>query len=202
MLSIFIFINNDMKNFKQFLIEKYINVFTPEEKKPFLDDVWDILQKSYELHGGIKGKGFSDKSELLNFPDSMWKLNKQDGKLVAVSVYHDKRGGRKRVASGVVKNPDGKTNQLGKAINAQIGVEDLTTGRAWAEVSHASLKQLQTALGDKFWDYVIPFKDVQKKFPNEELIQVDGNSYQREIGGGMVTKIAVGNINAPRITIK
>lgn len=192
-----------MKTFKQFLIEHYINVLTPEEKKPYLNDVWDILQKAYERNGGIKGKGFSSKDELLNFPNSMWKLNRQDGKIVNVTVYHGKRGGRKLVAAGVVKEPDtGKTSKLGKEIFNKSRLEDLKTGRCWFEVSHSALQSIKELLGDEFDKYVIPLKTVISLFPNDEIRPTHGNYYEREIGGEFIEKIALGNPKAEKIYIK
>lgn len=193
----------DFNTTLQLLTERYINLFTPEEKSPYLDDVWNILQKSYELHGGIKGKGFSSKEELLNFPNSMWKLNRQDGEIVNVTIYHGKRGGRKLVASGVSKYADtGKTNKLGKEIGQQSRIDDLKTGRCWFEVSHAALKNIKEILGSNFEKYVIPFERVKELFPDDELIPTHDNYYKREIGGDWIEKIAMGNPDAPQIYFK
>ena len=193
---------NNITNTLELLSEHYINLFTPEEKKPFLDDAWNILQKSYEIHGGIKGKGFSTKEEFLNFPDSMWKLNRQDGKITNVTVYHGKRGGRKLTASGVIKNDDGKTNKESKLKGQESRVAELKTGRSWMEVSHSSLHAIIDILGDEWKKYVIPVKEVMKHFPEGEILPTKDGYYKREIGGEYIEKIALGNIDAPKIKLK
>lgn len=194
---------NNIQKSLELLTEHYLNFTKIEDKKPYLDQVWNILQKSYEIHGGIKGKGFSSKEDLLNFPDSMWKLNRQGDKITNVTIYHFKRGGnRKLVASGVVKNENGKTNQEAKLKGQESRVAELKTGRSWIEVSHSSLHAIIDILGDEWKKYIIPVKEIIKKFPDDEIIPTGNGFYKRVIGKDFIEKVAIGNINSPQIYIK
>jgi hypothetical protein len=179
-----------MKTFKQFITEHFINVFTPEQKEPYVDQVWELLQKTYAYAGGIKGSGFKDKQDMIdNIP--MWKLVSKDGKIITARMYKDKDG-RKIVASGT----DGSKESI-KSYRA-ISKEDLK--RAYVEVSDKPLESLKKTLGADFFKYAVSVKDAQKKMPDDELIPVDDYYYKRLIGGVLKTKIMMGNINAEKIT--
>jgi len=178
-------------NFKQFINEHYLNLFTPEEKAPYADQVWDLLQATYAYAGGIKGSGFKSKEDMIqNIP--FWKLTTKDGKVTTCRMYKDKEG-RKGVAAGT----DGTRDSV-KAYR-EITKEDLK--RAFIELSGKALNSLQKQLGDDFYKYDIPVKIAQQKLPDDELIPIDDYFYQRDIGGEMVTKVMVGNPNAKKITV-
>lgn len=53
-----------MITFSEFLNESYVNLFKPDEKKVYADEVYALLQNSYKKVGGLKGSGF-------NSPDDM-----------------------------------------------------------------------------------------------------------------------------------
>lgn len=179
-----------MQTFKQFLNEAYINLFTPEEKREYVDEVWDILQKSYAYAGGIKGNGFRSKEDMIqNIP--FWKLLKRDGKIKSVRMYKDKDG-RKAVAAGTDMTKEGIKGYK------EISREDLK--RAYVEVSDKALEAIKRMLGDDFMKYAIPVSIVKKKLSDDEIIPIDKYYYKREIGGHMITKIMLGNPNAKPIT--
>lgn len=92
--------------FKNFINEAFINVFSSEDKRKYVDDVWDIIQSTYSRLGGIKGSGFSSKEDMIaSIP--MWKLVRKNGKIIAVQLYKDTNG-RKFVAAGTDNSPEGK----------------------------------------------------------------------------------------------
>jgi len=119
------------ESYKQTLNEGFTNAVGNDitTKEQWVDQVWDMLQRTYKNIGGIKGSGFSSKEDMIkNIP--MWKMATVKGKLVAVALYKDK-GGRKTVAAGT----DGTTTGIKKYIN--MSGEDLS--RAFGEKSKAAL---------------------------------------------------------------
>lgn len=173
-----------------FLSEKFVNVFEPDKKKKYVDDVWDILQKSYEYAGGIKGSGFESKEDMIE-KIPFWKLNVKNGKVIAVKMYKNKDG-RKSVASGVLK--DDKANY---SAYAEMVKHDLK--RAYMEISDKSLDYIKNLLGDDFQQFVIPVEKVKEKLKKADIIPIDSYFYQRKINGEYITKIMIGNINAAPI---
>ena len=180
------------------LVERFINLFDPKEKEKYADEVWNMLQKSYEKVGGLHGSGFNSKEDMIkNMP--FWKLAKKNGKIIAVSLYKDKEG-RKRVASGTDGTDEGK-DQL-----ELIGKEDLTQERAFAEVSSASLNfMLRRWKGSDITKYMILPQDAEKilKTKLEYPVPDDDSEvqahpelkkffYRREIGGKSHTKLMIG----------
>lgn len=177
------------KQYLNLLSERYINLFTPEEKKPYVDEVWDMIQNSYSYAGGIKGSGFKSKEDMINnIP--FWKLVKRDGKIVAVRLYKDKDG-RKAVAAAT------DASKIGSEEYKKISKDDLK--RSWVELSDKALESIKKSLGDEFYDYVIPVSTVMKKLPNDEIHPIDKYYYKRKIGNVWKTKIALGNPKAHKL---
>jgi hypothetical protein len=56
-----------MKRFSEFLQERFLNYFErdAQKKNEVVDEVWNILQVSYKPIGGIKGKGFQSKEDMM-----------------------------------------------------------------------------------------------------------------------------------------
>lgn len=180
-----------MKTLKQFINERYINLFTPEDKEPYVDEVWNILQAAYAYTGGIHGNGFQSKERMIN-EIPFWKLNVVDGKVVAVRMYKSSDG-RKAVASATNQSPEGK-----KAYKS-ITKEDLK--RAYVEVSGQALVSFQNLLGDDFYKFTVPVDQVIKKLKNDHIEPLGDYFYKREIGGVMHKKIMLGNINSNPIKV-
>lgn len=184
---------------RNMLLERFINLFEPEKKKIYADEVWELVQNSYKKIGGIKGSGFNSKEDMIkNIP--FWKLAKKNGKIVALSLYKDKNG-RKRVASATDGTEEGK-NQL-----EILGREDITRKRAYAEVSSSSLSFMKRRWkGDRpFEEYIIPPEKAEEILGDELKYPVSDDDpevqrhpdlkkyfYQREIGGHYHTKLMVG----------
>ena len=122
-----------MKNFKQFITERYVNLHADdhEEKMKHAHEVHSMLQKAYADQGGLKGKEFGSPEDMVKHIP-FWKLHKKDGKIHAVALYKDK-GGRKRVAIGTDRSPEGK-----KGIT-DIIKSDVSQHRSYGEISGKSL---------------------------------------------------------------
>lgn len=76
-----------MISYKEFLTENFKNLFVKDKSKRliYIDEVWDILQSSYADNGGIKGKGFSSKQDIIdNIP--FWKLFTRNNKIL-VAIF-------------------------------------------------------------------------------------------------------------------
>jgi len=184
---------------KGILVERFVNLLTPEKKEKYADEVWNMIQNAYKKIGGIRGSGFQSKEDMINnIP--FWKVATKNGKVVAIAMYKDK-GGRKRVASATDGTDEGKDKL------EMIGKEDLSQKRSYAEVSSSSLKfLLRRWKGPKdIKDYMILPREAEKvlgdklKYPvpdsDPEVIahpELKKYFYQREIGGHYHTKLMIG----------
>jgi len=187
--------------FKTFLSENFKNLFTPEEKKKYAEEAYAQLVQSYKKVGGLAGSGFSSVEDFIqNIP--FWKLKiGKDGRIVSGSYYKDKNG-RKRVAISSDGSREGLQNV------AEVMIADLAKGRAYGEVSSASLRFLIKRIGiENVKKYAIDPVDVKKlvdsdiEYPvpdDDEEVKLQPSLkkffYQRAIGGEMHTKIAMGTL--------
>lgn len=181
---------------RDLLTERFINLLGDDpQKQEYVDTVWDLVQQSYAEIGGIKGKGFGSKNELLSLIP-FWKLVRKNGKIVAGALYRDKAG-RKRVA--VFTDGSGQ----GKQGLASIMAGDFD--RAYFEISDPSLGFMIKNVG---MDFVkkhahsvesaeqIAGEPLEPALSTDPLVQkypqLADHFYQREIGGEMHTKIMLG----------
>ena len=180
----------------EILVERFVNLLGNDpQKADYVDVVWDMITKSYARIGGIQGKGFSTKEELMsNIP--FWKLVRKDNNIVAGAFYRDKLG-RKRVAVAT----DG-TDQ-GKQALGSIMAEDFD--RAYFEVSDPSLGFMIKQVGLEFVEQYARSLEQAQGMNKDELQSAPAddphvvkypslanNFYQRNIGGHMHTKIMLG----------
>ena len=178
------------------LVERFVNLLGDDpEKDKYVDVVWDMITKSYARIGGIQGKGFSTKEDLINnIP--FWKLVRKDGDIVAGAFYRDKAG-RKRVA--VATNG----TDTGKVALASIMANDFD--RAYFEVSDPSLGFMIKQVGlDFVQGYALSVEQAQQISGDElqappaddphvvKYPSLANNFYQRDISGHMHTKIMLG----------
>ena len=178
------------------LVERFVNLLGDDpEKDKYVDVVWDMITKSYARIGGIQGKGFSSKEDLINnIP--FWKLVRKDGDIVAGAFYRDKAG-RKRVA--VATNG----TDTGKVALASIMANDFD--RAYFEVSDPSLGFMVKQVGLDFVQGYARSVEQAQQISGDELQappaddphvvkypSLANNFYQRDIGGHMHTKIMLG----------
>lgn len=167
--------------FNQVLFEHFVNAHTPEEKAPYAEIVWDILQQSYGAIGGFKGAANAE--ELVHTP-GLWKLSRRNGKIVAVALYKDLYG-RKAIAFGTDGSIDGKRDFY------NLRDADLKLNRMWVEASGAIEKVLLKA-GAK----PIPAKYASALTGKEILnISDDGYHYTRLLQGHPHEKIIFGFVN-------
>lgn len=168
------------------LLERYVNVFNNAEKDVYADDVWDILQSTYEKLGGIKGSGFRSKDEMIKtFP--LWKLVRKNEKIVACILYKDKNG-RKVAAIG----QDG--SQEGKEALRKAFMEEVKTQRSFGEVSGPALRMAEKLFGDELEKYLIPAEEVSAILGKE--VKILGKfRYTRSIGSDTVEKVMFGKPN-------
>jgi hypothetical protein len=152
-------------SFKQFIRERFVNILDDWRlKEKYARQVWDILQQSYADIGGIKGNGFNNVDDMIKIP--FWKLVMKDGIVHGVVMYKDKDG-RKSVAAGT----DGSS--YGKIRVTQIMQDDVLRGRAYAEVSKASLGIKMKHIP---WDILEPFMmtpEQARQVSGKEIIGVD-----------------------------
>jgi len=173
-----------MLSFKEFVLnEKIINLFRYEEKNKYVDIVWDLLNKSYESIGGIKGSGFDTKETMIE-KIKMWKLVKKNNYIVAGMLYKD-RGMRKTIAVFT----DG-TN-IGKKELEKILKDDFE--RSSIEVSHSLMKFIERKMPSIIKKYAIDTSKISDIL-NKDIEIIDKYHYKRNINGTIVTKMMLGSI--------
>jgi len=199
---------------EQIITERYVNAIGTDDramgiKRKYVDQVWDILQKSYAPIGGIKGNGFRSPQDMMSLP--MWKLGVRDGQVHAVIMYKD-RAGRKSVAVGTDGSEESKW-----FIDDMYGRE---LYRSYGEKSKAALgKVMKMFPFDVIEPYltspdrvaemtpdeqIIPINDVARKdWPADAVMtlnrypQLIDYGYLRELGNEMVFKVMVGTPGNP-----
>ena len=161
------------------LLERFLNLFKKEQIQPYIQDIWDIIQRTYEPIGGFKTA--STPEELLD-KIGFAKLVRKDNNIIATLLYSDKYG-RKAVAGGSDGTPEGV-----KAVK-QIFMEDVKFDRSWGEFSGKTEQLLL-----KYGGVPIP-NDFAEEILGKEIISKnkDGFHYTRMIGGKPFEKILIGN---------
>jgi hypothetical protein len=162
------------------LLERYINLFNKEEIEPYIEDIWSIMQSTYEPIGGFKTANTPE--ELLN---KVWlaKLVRKNNKIIAAALYKDKYG-RKAIAAG----SDGTTE--GKNAVKKIIEEDVKQNRSWGEFSGKA-----ESLYLKNGGIPIP-NDMAEEILGKEILEKDpdGFHYTRMINGEPHRKMIIGNV--------
>ena len=203
----------DIKSFSSYLSESFVNALDTETKERFKDQVWKILQRSYQPIGGIKGNGFSSPDEMVR-EIPFWKMDVINQHVTSVVMYKD-RNGRKAVAVGTDGSPRGKK----KVIEMLEG--DITLRRAYGEQSKSSLGLvLKLFPKDVIIQYlltpeqanqlvdedVIPISRVKdSELPDDAKLALSKYpflreyGYLRELGGALHFKVMIGT---PRKTIR
>jgi len=160
------------------LTERYLNLLSTEDKRKYLDKIWEILQRSYAKIGGYQGAASAE--ELLTHP-GIWKLVRRDGEITAIGIYRD-QSGRKSIAAGTNGTKQGLRDLMA------LKKEDLAMRRAWAEVSDR-MEKLMLDLGAR----KIPNKYAEALVKKPILkLNDDGYHYTRLIGGEPHEKLIVG----------
>ena len=199
-----------MLSFIEFLSENYKNFIGPNSKpdrEKWVDQAWDILQKSYAPIGGIKGSGFASKQDMIdNIP--FWKIYTKNDKVVAAVFYKDK-GGRKSVAIATDGSDIGK-KIVGDIFKASLGVSyGEKSGPAlatmmktvqWDVLQNFMLTpdQVKKLTGENVISiskYDVDELDSKDKFTYDKFPQLKPYFYVRELGGEMHLKVSMGTPN-------
>ena len=170
-------------NIKELLVERVINAFDQPIKNKYADQVWDIMQTSYQnLPGGF---GTASSIEELIDKSGLWKLVVRDGTVTAANIYKDQNG-RKSIASGTNGTTQGKKDYF------MIKTADVKLNRSWGEVSGPA-ERVMNKLGAK----PIPNK-FAAMLTGKEILEFnpDGFHYTRLIAGDPHEKIIYGTVNA------
>jgi len=166
--------------FAQMLNERFVNVFTPDEKEAYMDELWALLEVTYAEIGGLMG---ASKSDLISAP-GLWKLVRKNGRIVSGILYRDMAGRKIRL---VLHN----NTEEGKDWVKKIIKDDIAFGRSWGEVSGA-LEAVMMKLGARPVSN-LKVEEILGK-PVTTLHQ-DGYHYTRSLGGGVEKEqIILGNL--------
>jgi hypothetical protein len=165
---------------KTILLERFVNLFKKEDIQPYIQDIWNIMQRTYEPIGGFKTANSPE--ELLS-KISLAKLVRKNNKIIAAALYKDKYG-RKAIAAG----SDG--SEEGIKMIKQIKFEDIKMNRSWGEFS-GKLESLLL----KYGGVPIP-NDMVEDILGKEILSKDedGYHYTRLINGEPIRKVMIGNI--------
>lgn len=176
---------------QQLLTERILNITSSEDKQKYGEQVYAILQKSYEKIGGLKGSGFTSVEDMINnIP--FWKIVKKGDDVVAVHMYKDKSG-RKMVACG------SDMSKQGRDITKRFLLDDILRDRAYMEVSGRVLTYIKSILTDEeFKKYAIPAEKVKEVFANKQIEIVSEYEYKRQLGSGdEEVKVMFGTLKQP-----
>lgn len=176
-----------MIRFTEFLNETYKNITKITDKQKYAQQVWDVLNTSYQYIGGIKGYGFESIDSMVN-NIAYWKIFTRNDKVVAVMLYKDKTG-RKMVACG----SDGSAE--GKQIVKRMIEDDIRHQRAYGEISDALVGYVKRHFTqDEIAKYFIKSSEVGSIL-NKEVKPTGEFTYVRSIGGAPHEKMMYGKIN-------
>ena len=162
------------------ITERFLNFFSKEEIEPYIEDIWNIMQRTYQPIGGFKT---ADSPEELLKKVGMAKLVRKNDKIVAAALYKDSNG-RKAIAKG----SDG--SKEGKLAVKQMYLEDVKFNRAWGEFSGKAEELLLRYGGVPVSNDAVE-AILGKKVESKDK---DGFHYTRLINGKPVRKIMIGNV--------
>lgn len=184
-------LNERLNDCRDVLNERILNITSIEDKRKYGDRVFEILSRSYEEIGGLKGSGFASVEDMINnIP--FWKLVKKDGEIVVAHMYKDKEG-RKMVACGSDLKKDNR------AITKKFLLDDLTRNRSYMEVSGKVLDYIKRILSnEEYYRYAIPAKKVNELFPDKKIEIISEYEYKRKLGSGDdEIKVMFGTLHQP-----
>jgi len=177
--------------YHQLLVEKVLNLHTPEEKMKYADKIWDMLQRSYKKIGGFKSANSAE--ELAN-DLGYWKVVRRGDHITALGVYKQvsNTDNFKMIASATETelNPEGEYKATAQGLKDynMLKKDDIKTKRAWAEVSGPAEKLMLKAgakpIDNKYAEFLTGKKILD--------LNTDGYHYTRLIQGEPHEKIIVG----------
>lgn len=162
------------------LNERFVNVFTPEDKQKHMDELWQLLELTYAEIGGLMG---ASKNDLISAP-GIWKLVRKEGKIIAGILYRDLAGRKIRL---VLHN----NSEQGKDWVKKIIKDDIAFGRSWGEVSGA-LEKVMIKLGARPVSNLHAEEILGKPVTD---LHSDGYHYTRNVGGNVEKEqVILGNL--------
>jgi len=177
--------------YHQLLVEKVLNLHTPEQKMKYADKIWDMLQRSYKKIGGFKSANSAE--ELAN-DLGYWKVVRRGDHITALGVYKQvsNTDNFKMIASATETelNPEGEYKATAQGLKDynMLKKDDIKTKRAWAEVSGPAEKLMLKAgakpIDNKYAEFLTGKKILD--------LNPDGYHYTRLIQGEPHEKIIVG----------
>ncbi|MAZ56774.1 hypothetical protein CL653_03210 [bacterium] len=171
------------------IYETHINAFQKDEelRHRYKDQVWEMLNNAYASIGGVKGNGFNSPDDMVK-NIGMWKMVRKNDKIVAVTLYKDKKG-RKSVASATDGTP------LGKASLAKMIRDEFNHSRSYAEISDKLYYFARKAVSDDVFDAArIPAKQAKSVDNRIRLIPGEDFWYYRKIGDDLIKKMMLGSL--------
>lgn len=175
-------------------VKNLIGVNSNSIKKLYIDQVWDILQKSYASQGGIKGNGFKNKEDMLTIP--FWKLDIVDGIVMCVLMYKftpteiNNKSFRKLCALGI----NDETLEIKKLARTKLrNILKYEFERSLMEVSGLLENYLIKNFPIEYEKYLIPVKEVEKILYKDDIIELDKYRYYRIIGDEYYEKVMLGS---------
>jgi hypothetical protein len=179
----------------EFLAERVINLWTPEQKAKYADVVWDMLDRSYQKMGGFKSA--ANVEELIDTP-GLWKLVQRGDTITALGIYKpsEKTKNMKSIATATETEIDPEKNiyvatTQGKKDLIMLKSEDIRLNRSWVEVSGPAekfmLKLGAQNVPNKFAEFLTGKKILE--------LNPDGVHYTRLIQGEPHEKMIVGFAN-------
>lgn len=173
-------------NEQMMINERFLNAFEKDDMRKYADEVWKIVQKSYEYCGGIAG--YNNAEDLIADTD-MWKMIRRNGKITAAKIYKFKDGYRKCTCVAT----DG--TEQGKADITKMYIEDamLKDRKVYGEYSERAVSKALNTGG-----IPVPAEIAKTILKGKEVIPCeDGWFYERTLGDGKShKKLMIGEIPA------
>ena len=180
-----------MVSFKEFLLnESYKNLTSRKEKEKYAEEVFSLLQSTYSKIGGLKGNGFQSKENMIE-KIPFWKLFIFQGRVIACSMYKDKKG-KKRVAIGSIRDKSDPDYKKSKKIVFSMMKDDAVFHRAYGEISGHMISAYEKLIPNFFEEYCIPSDKVKEI--DSSIVPTGKYTYKREIGGEMIEKVMYGEL--------
>lgn len=181
-----------MLSFKQFLIERIINLGfkNPGDRHPYSSEIHKIIRDAYKPINGYMGLGHRTKAEReaihsdIHNDSHAIKLYRHGGKIRTAVIYKkDENGNRKIIAAGTDGSEHGKDGLVNHILK-----DDHHMHRAWVEASGA-LHHVMKKIG---FEEIPP--DKVQRVTKKHIEPLPDGGYVRMIGGHPHVKHALGTI--------
>ena len=183
------------------LNEHYINVFTPEDKEKYVDDVISLINNAYKDLGGAAGlteKKLMDKN-------TFFKLVRRGGKIIACAVYSYRSAANTNTTFFDPKRDERKIRYVGQdgsregkdAVKTIMKDDIVRPERGfWGEVS-GKVEKMYIQRGAIPIPNTVAALILKNDFKSRDIQELDpdGYHYWRNIGDEPHRKMLIGNAN-------